>query len=396
MHHLRHEHVPAVGDGRNQSDHLQRGRQQVTLPDRDIHGVGARPDTPQILPHPRRAGHLPGIFHQALDAGRRAEAQFQGIVRQQVGVADVHVGPGLPEVGVTGAGQRLRQIQRAVTVGVHFQDPAVAGVVPGRRAVPHPGAHILVIQVVDAAVCHRRHRDDLKDRTGRVGALGHPVDLRLAHVVLHLHQPVARVRPGRIRVKEVGVKAGVAGQRQDFTGAHVHHHGGSPARDRAPVGGVIGITERLLSGELKARVDRDIDTFAGAWLARAQRAQYVSTGGEDLQFAAGCAAQRLVPTALDARDADNGVLRHAARLQGGQHFGGGIAHIADHMRGQPAGDITPRGALLKSSITVIDQFLAFQRIGRGVDLAHQRYPVGGAAVKDILQLGFTQAQHAFE
>ena len=64
------------------------------------------------------------------------------------------------------------------------------------------------------------------------------------------------------------------------------------------------------------------------------------------------------------------------------------------MRGQTAGDVAPGGALSEGRGAVIDQFLAFDAVGRRVDLAHQRHPVGRAAGVDVVQLFVAQAQDA--
>jgi len=384
------EQIAAVGDGRHKAYHLQGGHQQIALADGDVDRVGASPGAAQVLPHPGRAGHLPRRFRQVADAGRRAEAHPQGVVGQQVGIADVHIRPGLVEVGVAGADQRLGQRQRAVTVGL----PVIAGVVAGGSAVPDAGAHVTMIEGVDAAVGDGGHGDGLEGRAGRVGALRHAVDLRLALVVLHLDQALAGVGAGAVGVEQVGVKPGVAGQGQNLAGVHIYDHDRRATGHRRPVGNVVGVAQHLLGDELQARIDGQVDAFTGPRLGAGQGAQHIAARREDLQLAAGLAAQHLVPGALDAADADDGILRHAARPQLREHLRRGVADIADHVRGQAAGHVAAGGALLKGGVAVVDQRLALQGVGLGVDLADQRHPVGGAAVEDVLQLGVAQAQDA--
>src|SRR6266403_609695 len=67
---------PAVRDSGVGHRHLQRRRQHITLPDRNVGGVSLRPAFPRIMDrHPLRPGHDPRLLAREVDASLLTQAE---------------------------------------------------------------------------------------------------------------------------------------------------------------------------------------------------------------------------------------------------------------------------------------------------------------------------------
>ncbi len=185
----------AVGHRSHHPRDLERGHQQLALPDGHVHGV---PGLPRALA-PRAGGrerHEPESLAAQVDAGRRAQAEGLRVPGHRV-AADLEAG--LVEVDVARLGDGGAQVHVAVPARLPvLERPVTQAELPvavdpvhrGERALLEPG----------------RGHDDLEHRAGRVLPLQGAVHER-GHRVLHQAQPLVAVDvPGEAIERERGTR----------------------------------------------------------------------------------------------------------------------------------------------------------------------------------------------
>ena len=177
---MRRDDVAAVREHRVERRHLERGHEQVLLPDRELDRVARVPRAVPVrlerLPAPVGRGQEPELLAADVEAGGRAEAERARPLlhaHPALRAALVEAVPDLVEVGVAGLRERLGESHRAVGVRVPVDELLLV------EPVVRDGRALERVVRADDVLLHRRERGDgLPRRAGRVEARGGAVQAR--------------------------------------------------------------------------------------------------------------------------------------------------------------------------------------------------------------------------